>query len=73
MIEMSGIEWAFSESNPKYKRLKNKREKANRKEEEQLIKCIFVDAGKIVTVQIKKKDLSIEVSKHDTLISYRAI
>ena len=67
-MQENGFVWGFDEQNPSFKRLKNKRKKEEKKESEKMIKCIFRDSGKLVTIVIQKQNLGIEILKHDELI-----
>jgi len=65
----NGFVWAFSEQNPSYKRLTNKRKKEEKKNAEIMIKCIFRDNGKLITIKIQKQKLGEEILKHNELIT----
>ena len=68
-MKENGFVWAFSEQNPSYKRLTNKRKKEEKKNAEIMIKCIFRDNGELITVEIQKQKLGEERLKHDELVT----
>lgn len=68
-MQENGFVWAFSEQNPSHERLINKRKKEEKKNAEIMIKCIFRDNGKLVTIEIQKQKLGEEILKHDELIT----
>lgn len=69
----NGFTWAFDESNPKYKQIKNKREKDKKKENNTLYRAIFIDSGKITIMTMKKIDIDTEILKHEKLSSFTKI
>jgi hypothetical protein len=66
----NGFCYAFSMENKKYASMVKAGKKIEQKANNQIIKAIFRDNGKLNVIEIKKSELGNETLKHDDFITY---